>query len=409
LSKNLQFENSLIDFLCFSGLCCGTEIGMGCQSSKGAGSNTDVSIPTPIKMGAHSLYASDLSSYEAACVDDRKLQSFDATIQERTNRVINSLAQGIEVRSISLESLGEVTGSLLDMNQEVVKVILECKQDIWNKKDRDLFALVEDFFDNSLQTLEFCNALDKCLKRAREKLVAVNSAMTCFDEEVQNGVEGSTYLKTLKGLKDFKETGDPFTEEFYSLFQKVYTQQSLMLKKLLIRKQKLDKKLKSLKTLKRVSSVIFVAVFVGVLIFSVVAAAVAAPPVIMALAGALAVPIGSVGKWCNSLFKKYETAIKGQRGVISSMQVGTSIALVDMNNIRVRIDQLEIKIESMVQVADFALGNEDAVNLAIDEIKNKIETFAEIIESLSVQADTCSRQTMKARTVVVQKIIKYSS
>ncbi|PNX98858.1 hypothetical protein L195_g022116 [Trifolium pratense] len=379
---------------------------MGCQPSKETGSSTDV--PTPIKMGAHSLYAADLSSYEAACVDDPNLRSFDATIQERTNRVINSLAQGIEVRSISLESLGEVTGSLLDMNQEVVKVILECKQDIWNKKDRDLFALVEDFFDNSLQTLEFCNALEKCLKRAREKLVAVNSVMTCFEEEVQNGVEGSTYLKTLKGLKDFKETGDPFTEEFNSLFQKVSTQQSSMLKRLLIRKQKLDKKLNSLKTLKRVSSVIFVAAFVAVLIFSVVAAAIAAPPVVTALAGALAVPIGSVGKWCNSLFKKYETALKGQREVISSMHAGTYIALVDMNNIKVRIDQLEIKIESMVQVADFALGNEDAVKLAIDEIKNKIETFADIIESLSMQADKCSRQTMKARTVVVQKIIKYS-
>lgn len=380
---------------------------MGCQSSKGINSNTDV--PTPIQMGAHSLYAADLSSYEAACVNDPNLQSFDATIQERTNRVINSLAQGIEVRSISLESLGEVTGSLLDMNQEVVKVILECKQDIWNKKDHDLFSLVEDFFENSLQTLEFCNALEKCLKRAREKLVVVKSAMTCFDEEVQNGVEGSTYVKTLKGLKDFKETEDPFTEEFYSLFQSVYTQQSSMLKKLLIRKQNLDKKLKSHKTLKRVSSVIFVAAFVAVLIFSVVAAAISAPPVVTALAGALAVPIGSVGKWCNSLFKKYETALKGQREVISSMHVGTYIALVDMNNIRVRINQLEIKIESMVQTADFALGNEDAVKLAIDEIKKKIETFAEIIESLSVQADQCSRQTRKARTVVVQKIIKYSS
>lgn len=380
---------------------------MGCQSSKGIDSNTDV--PTPIQMGAHSLYAADLSSYEAACVNDPNLQSFDATIQERTNRVINSLAQGIEVRSISLESLGEVTGSLLDMNQEVVKVILECKQDIWNKKDRDLFSLVEDFFENSLQTLEFCNALEKCLKRAREKLVVVKSAMTCFDEEVQNGVEGSTYVKTLKGLKDFKETEDPFTEEFYSLFQSVYTQQSSMLKKLLIRKQNLDKKLKSHKTLKRVSSVIFVAAFVAVLIFSVVAGAISAPPVVTALAGALAVPIGSVGKWCNSLFKKYETALKGQREVISSMHVGTYIALVDMNNIRVRINQLEIKIESMVQTADFALGNEDAVKLAIDEIKKKIETFAEIIESLSVQADQCSRQTRKARTVVVQKIIKYSS
>ncbi|KAI5439025.1 hypothetical protein KIW84_024676, partial [Lathyrus oleraceus] len=115
------------------------------------------------------------------------------------------------------------------------------------------------------------------------------------------------------------------------------------------------------------------------------------------------------GKWCNSLFKKYETALKGQREVISSMQVGTYIALVDMNNIRVRIDQLEIKIESMMQIADFALGNADAVKLAIDEIKKKIETFAEIIESLSVQADQCSRRTRKARTVVIQKIIKYSS
>jgi len=132
-------------------------------------------------MGAHSLYAADLSSYEAACVDDPNLQSFDANIQERTNRVINSLSQGIEVHSTSLESLGEVTGSLLEMNQEVVKVILDCKQDIWNKKDRDLFSLVEDFFENSLQKLEFCNALQKCLKRAREKLVVVKSAMTCFD------------------------------------------------------------------------------------------------------------------------------------------------------------------------------------------------------------------------------------
>ncbi|XP_012574409.1 UPF0496 protein At2g18630-like [Cicer arietinum] len=382
---------------------------MGGQSSKGSNSNSNNDVPIPIKMGAHSLYAADLRSYEAACDEDPNLQSFDATIQERTNRVISSLAQGIEVRSISLDSLGEVTGSLLDMNQEVVKMILECKQDIWNKKDRDLFSLVEDFFENSLQTLEFCNALEKCLKRAREKLVVVKSVMTCFEEEVQNGVEGSTYVKTLKGLKDFKETGDPFSEEFYSLFQSVYAQQASMLKKLLIRKQKLDKKLKSLKTLKRVSSAIFVAAFVAVLIFSVVAAAIAAPPVIMALAGALAVPIGSVGKWCNSLFKKYETAIKGQGEVISSMQIGTYISLVDMNNIRVRIEQLEIKIESMLQIADFALGNEDAVKLAIDEIKKKIEIFAEIIETLSVQADQCSRQTRKARTVVVQKIIKYSS
>ncbi|KAL2595740.1 hypothetical protein GLYMA_11G063800v4 [Glycine max] len=379
---------------------------MGGQSSK-IPSSSDV--PTPIKMGTHSLYAADLSSYEAACVEDPNLQSLDATIQERTNRVITSLAQGIEVHSISIESLGEVTGSLLEMNQDVAKVILECKQDIWNKKDRELFSLVEDFFENSLQTLEFCNALDKCLNRARERHVIVKSAITCFEEEVQNGVEGSTYLKTLQELKGFKEAGDPFTEEFYSLFQSVYQQQASMLKKLQIRKQKLDKKLKSLKTLKRVSNAIFVAAFVSVLIFSVVAAAIAAPPVVTALAGALAVPIGSVGKWCNSLFKRYETALKGQRELIISMQVGTYITLVDLKHIQVRIDQLEINIESMLQSSDFALRNEDAVKFAIDEIKKNIDTFAETIEALSKQADECSRQIRRARTMVVKKIINYTN
>ncbi|PKU84845.1 UPF0496 protein 1 [Dendrobium catenatum] len=51
------------------------------------------------------------------------------------------------------------------MNQEVVKIILDCKKDIW--KTPELFQLVEDYFENSLQTLDFCKALERCLNRAR--------------------------------------------------------------------------------------------------------------------------------------------------------------------------------------------------------------------------------------------------
>ncbi|KAK7386515.1 hypothetical protein VNO78_26795 [Psophocarpus tetragonolobus] len=373
---------------------------MGSQSSKTA----SVESPTPIKMGTHSLYAADLSSYEAACVKDPNLQSFDVNIQEHTNRVISSLAHGVEVRSLSFDSLREVTDSLLEMNQEVVKVILDCKKDIWGNSE--LFSLVNDYFDNSLQTLEFCNSLEKCLRRARENQMIVKSVITYFEEEVQNGTEGETYVKTLQELKKFKDAGDPFTEEFYLLFQSVYAQQASMLKKLQIRKRKLDKKMKSLKTWKRVSNAIFVAAFVSVLIFSVVAASVAAPPVITALAAALAVPIGSVGKWCNSLLKRYEKAVKGQREVISSMQIGTYISLKDLDNIRVLTNKLEVVLESLLQNADFAIKNEDAMKFAIDEIQKKIETFSETMESLSVHADECSRQIRRARTVVIQNIIK---
>ncbi|TKY44790.1 UPF0496 protein 1 [Spatholobus suberectus] len=74
--------------------------------------------------------------------------------------------------------------------EDVARVILERKQDIWNKRDKELLSLVEDFFENSLQTLEFYNALDRCLNQARERHVIVKSAITSFKEDVQNQLKG---------------------------------------------------------------------------------------------------------------------------------------------------------------------------------------------------------------------------
>ncbi|GJZ62890.1 UPF0496 protein-like protein [Tanacetum coccineum] len=59
----------------------------------------------------------------------------------------------------------------------------------------------------------------------------------------------------------------------------------------------------------------------AVLICSMVAAAMAVPPVAAALATASAIPLGSMGKWINSLLKNYENAIKGQKENISSMTI----------------------------------------------------------------------------------------
>lgn len=145
----------------------------------------------------------DLESYEAACKLDRDLQTFDTTLQARTNQVMMSLAAGVEVKALSFDSLKEVTECLLEMNQEVVKVILECKQDIW--KTPELFELVEEYFENSLQTLDFCTALEKCLKRARDSQLLLLVALGMFDEE--SGVEGESYAKTLEELTKFQAAG----------------------------------------------------------------------------------------------------------------------------------------------------------------------------------------------------------
>lgn len=127
---------------------------------------------------------------------------------------------------------------------QVVKVFLECKKDIW--KSPELFDLVEDYLESSLQTLDFCSALDRCLKRARDAQLLIHVALQRFEED--DGREGGQnrggrYVRTLEELGRFKAAGDPFTEEFFEIFQSVYRQQALMLQKLQIRRKKLDKKL----------------------------------------------------------------------------------------------------------------------------------------------------------------------
>lgn len=359
--------------------------------------------------------AEELSSYEAACRSDPELRTFDTTLQRRTSRAITTLAVGVEVRSLSLNSLREVTGCLLDMNQEVVRVILDCKKDIW--KSPELFDLVEDYFESSLQTLDFCTALDKCLKRARDSQLLLHVALQRFDDEedadaaaqedADAAAPSARYARTLHELRQFKAAGDPFTDEFFNAFQAVYRQQLAMLEKLQQRKHRLDKTVKMIKAWRRVSSIIFATTFAAVLICSVVAAAIAAPPVAAALAAAASVPVGSMGKWIDSLLKGYQDALRGQKEVVSAMQVGTFIAIKDLDSIRVLINRVEVEISSMIDCVEFAERDEEAVKFGVEEIKKKLEVFMKSVEDLGEQADRCSRDIRRARTVVLQRIIRH--
>lgn len=136
-----------------------------------------------------------------------------------------------------------------------------------------------------------------------------------------------------------------------------------------------------------------------------VAAAIAALPVVTALAGALGVPVGSVGKWSNSLWNSYMKAMKGQE-LVRSLEVGTFIAIKDMDNIWVLVKKLEVETESLSQNASIALMEEDALKLVIDEIK-KLDVFMQTIEDLGEHANKCSRDITQARTVILQRIIRY--
>ncbi|KAF9678373.1 hypothetical protein SADUNF_Sadunf07G0028300 [Salix dunnii] len=192
---------------------------MGGQCSETGGSGT----PSPLlQANNNSQVKADWGSYEDACKRDPELQSFDASLHERTNHVISSLATGVEIRSLG--SFKEVTTCLLEMNQDVVKVILESKEDIWNNPE--LFGLVEEYFKSSVKTMEFCTALESSLKRVQNSELIIQLAINQFEEEVEmkDGAVEKKFVKTLEGLQKFKAAGDPFTPQFFALFQSVYEQ-----------------------------------------------------------------------------------------------------------------------------------------------------------------------------------------
>ncbi|GER35718.1 hypothetical protein STAS_12012 [Striga asiatica] len=363
------------------------------------------------------LSESDLSSYEAACRADPDLRTFDSTLRARTTRAIHSIAVGSDVRSLSLESLSQVTECLLETNQEVVRIILRHKRDVWRNKD--LSDLVDDYFENSLLTLDFCAALDACLARASRIESVVSIALRRFEEEhhhrspvPETPDPAGKYSKTLAELRNFAAAGDPFTEDFFRVFNSVYSNQLLILQRLQAKKRKLDGKLRKLKVWRKVSNAIFVAAFASVLICSVVAAAVTAPPVLTALAAAAAVPLGSMGRWLNSIWKNCERDLTAQREIVGSMQIGSYIVIKDLEGIRALVDKFRIELESLLADAEFAdrggvEEDEVAVVIAVEEIKKKLSGFIKTIRDLGEHANKCTQETRMARTLILRKIINY--
>ncbi|XP_056160977.1 UPF0496 protein At4g34320-like [Syzygium oleosum] len=206
---------------------------------------------------------------------------------------------------------------------------------------------------------------------------------------VSRGTDAETldkfsYSKILEELTKFKETRDPFPKEFFVIFQTIHKQQKSMLKKLRIKKNEIEKKLKTIQTWKKISTMILVAIFAAILIWSVMTPAVAATPVTAALAAATAIPMDAIGKWIDSLWKIYENELKGWEEVITSMQT-----------------------KRLLQKADFPIEEgAEAVKLGIADIKKKLRDFVKAVEGLGKHVDMCSHNIQKSRIEVLQRIIK---
>ncbi|CAL0313373.1 unnamed protein product [Lupinus luteus] len=102
----------------------------------------------------------------------------------------------------------------------------------------------------------------------------------------------------------------------------------------------------------------------------------------VAIVVASAVPIGSMGKWIDTVFKNNEDELKAHNEVTISMRVHTQdVVIKSLDNIRELIHRLKIEIQSLLQNVDFAI-EEEAMKVAIEDIKKKLIVIMNNIEDL---------------------------
>nr|XP_043633514.1 UPF0496 protein At4g34320-like [Erigeron canadensis] len=285
-------------------------------------------------------------------------------------------------------------------------------------KDYHGFDLGTDLFSNHLKvihplakdyaqlmsTIDSSASLNNCLKGIDSRFSSLYTVIDKYEAH-------SSDVNILEEFKKFKALDGPFSGEFFELLQHDSMKQVTMFEKLQAQKVELDKKLKSMKTGRILSNVFFWGTCSTVVIGSVVAAVVAASPLVTASAAASAVPLGSMGQWVNSLWKEYEQKFRDQREMTSEMQVGNYIVMKDLDNIKALVDKLEANTEGMLGNVDFEVTTkeQEAVGIMVDEMKSMRNVFEKTIEDLSDHLDKCTSDAKIARTMILKRIIKHPS
>ncbi|CAH8332760.1 unnamed protein product [Eruca vesicaria subsp. sativa] len=344
---------------------------------------------SPVRTDVRSKYSSYLKYYTSACQLDPDLKNFDSSHYERIASVINTLAdQAAKSQSISQGSLMDAYECLLDLNRDVVMKIIDSKEDV--RKNKDLRSLVHLYFKNSSKTLDLCNTIENCVKRAENSQRIIRQAVNQFeDESVGAESKKNKYAKTLEELNKFKAMGDPFDGEFLTQYESVYEEKVLLLNKLSKLRAKLDKKERNVKIWRRLSNIVFISAFASLLLLSVLAAALTAPLVLTAVVAGLSRPIEIVGEWCNEMWKNYEKGVKSQRASVSTVENDTKDDKIATETIREEVEKVRKRISDILESVEFAVEREEdelATRLAMQAIKKKIDGLTDEIKEVGQHA-----------------------
>ncbi|KAJ0979827.1 hypothetical protein J5N97_015301 [Dioscorea zingiberensis] len=337
-----------------------------------------------------------IQSTTGATVDEP--EGFSPTLRLSARSIISTVAgDAATLHSLSFNSLRAVASALLDVNRNAFENISQLKDEI--SSNPDLLHFVKEYLKSSIDTLLFFTAVKDSLQKAREAELLVHDAVVLFEE-------GHDPPAALEKLREFKEEGNPFTEKFVEEFKLVGERQKSTLHDLLLRKQELDRKLRSVKAWRKVWNIVYSAAFAAVLICAVVLAAVAAPPAATAAAAAASGAMAPLQQWVDSIWEQFQSPYEGEKDVINSLKEGTKFAIHELNSIRFLVEELEVKIRSTIDNADFAIEEEEeaALKVVMLEIKLKAGTFAKSVGDLEKEVDRRGAELKTATAAILETV-----
>ena len=295
----------------------------------------------------------------------------------------------------SSDTLREMNFRITEANEQAVESILHAlEHDKHMRKSRKLFHLINDYFSNSFLMSELCNALEECLRSARNRQLILRTAVELFNEEEENTNGAQRYVRALEELKRFLKAENPFPL-FSRVLDNVFLKQKALADKLNCCDEKNKYCLLHLKAWKRFSRIICLLVDFRIMILCVMAR----------LAGqsqwAASFSSGSIEK----RFKSNNDQTKRELELTSTMKECAFVELNDLKEICSTVDQLEKQLKTLLQNANFALGGQDAaVKLRFEEIERNMGRFTETLDELGQSARRCSQDLQKGSLVIKDKI-----
>ncbi|KAF8091422.1 hypothetical protein N665_0445s0010 [Sinapis alba] len=311
-----------------------------------------------------------------------------------------SSSSSMMIKSRSEENLSKLSECMDNMDDDVLKMFMECHQTDF-RQDPELLRLLSDYFTTSKSVTELCESLRECLERAEhDECFLIDETLRDFEEE-KNGYGGlleASFRKTFRQLSKLGSDCDVISGEFLRKLEMCHRELGKMIVKLESTMKGIDKKLRRLRGGR-----------------AVVAAAILAPVIALVTVGEILagicvpVPVEAVSNFAASRWRESSETLKREKTAVTSMERATMVALKEVEKMSRLVSRLEAVERSIRLTADIAVNKRSSVAFAMGGMEEERKKLKSTLVDLDRETGRCDGFVEFGRRLTRDKIFEFLS